>query len=622
MKIYYKTSFFTPAAAKYRSLSKEFKKYLKAVMMLVEDAYRLDKKRFIAVIITLAAGVSLLGLSLGVLLKYVKHLEFETTIDYFGYSFNARDGYLLTLISFSVIFLLVLSAGMLFYSKMKTRDILIEFNLKALVNITEKFGWSPPDKIAWINDLALFTDIKSLYRGDAQKSALAMRRIIEGFQHLFVTLGGIVVLLWLDVSATFYLFGIIFIALVFYNKINMRASRATREHENISGESSRRSIALIESVSSWPNSKLDSSVLYSITHEGVIKKNSKKLFDRFATRSMTEFLSNMLTGIAMGFLVMILGYSAINEEMSWAAVVGYIIILKTVMQSIKSILKMLTAVARLYPGISRLYEFNRNINKPSLSSMHKISEVMLSFAEDAILEKSEKSVILKKGDIVGFSAPMTLSRYSVKFFEKVLARGKGKRKKKSPVLLDSIAIAVPFKFLLAPIALRDLLGVSDNVNAGDLRVAAGSRAGKIEKVFPLDPDTVVTDKDLKKLSIDSMNYFSLISCTLSDRPILLVHGSLITEEWVNENRTVLENRILIICYNGLPDELTVPVKNIKTYIVAAADLDIVAAGNFNILKKRKAAIEKLLLEREEKVVSASERVLVISSTEEEEDDDE
>jgi hypothetical protein len=511
---------------------------------------------------------------------------------------------------------------MLLYSRLKTRDILIEFNLQALIRVTEKFGWSPPDPIAWVNDLALYADVKTLYRGDAQKSALALRRLMESFQHLFVALGGVIILLWLDAGATFYLVIIILLALIFYNKINMRASNATREYENISGESARKSRALIESVSSWPNPGLDRSVLNGITHEGVIKKNSKKLFDRFVTRSMTEFLSNVLTGIALGFLVLILGYSAINEEKSWASVVGYIIILKTVMQSIKSILKMLTAIARLYPGISRLYGFNRNKNKSTLSSMYKINEVKLSFADDAILGKGEKSASLKKGDIVVFSAPVTLSRYSVKFFEKVLARGKGKGKKKSSVLLDSIAIAVPFKPLLAPVPLRDLLGISDNVNAGELRQAAGSRAGKIEKVFPLDPDRIVADKDLKKLSADSMNYFSLISCILSDRPIILAHDSLITEEWMNENRTALENRILVICFNGLPDELAVAAKNIKTYIVAAADLDIVAAGSFNILKKRKAAIVKILQEREERVVSTSKRVLVVSSTEEEEDDDE
>ena len=82
--------------------------------MLIYDAYQLDKKRFIAVIVTSGAGISMLGFSLGVLLKYVKHLESNTPLKYLGYQFYPRDGFVLAFVSVSSMLLLVLSAGFFF----------------------------------------------------------------------------------------------------------------------------------------------------------------------------------------------------------------------------------------------------------------------------------------------------------------------------------------------------------------------------------------------------------------------------------------------------------------------------------------------------------------------------
>ena len=81
-----------------------------------------------------------------------------------------------------------------------------------------------------------------------------------------------------------------------------------------------------------------------------------------------------------------------------------------------------------------------------------------------------------------------------------------------------MSIAVPLHPPLVPVTIRELMGLPAEIGAAELRSAAGSMARNIEKVFPLDPDTILTHKDLGKLSNDSLNRFSLISCTLSDKP--------------------------------------------------------------------------------------------------------
>ena len=58
---------------------------------------------------------------------------------------------------------------------------------------------------------------------------------------------------------------------------------------------------------------------------------------------------------------------------------------------------------------------------------------------------------------------------------------------------------------------------------------------------------------------------------------------------------MLKNRILIVCFNGLPDKQISQQTDIKTYIAAAADGAIVASGSFRLIKKTQCSLEKNLL---------------------------
>ncbi len=594
MKIKIKKHELNQIVNNFKLLRKDSKKYLKAVLMLLKDAYQLNKMRFILVFVTSGVGISMLGFSLGVLLKYVKQLESDHPLNYFGYTFAARDGFILGFISVFSMVLLILSAGFLLYSRLKTRDILVDYNLTILARVAEKFGWDPPDDIAWLNDTTLRSNIRTLYTNDSQRSAMALRRLTEGYQHFLISFGGIAVLFWLDAAASFFLILIILFSLIFYYKINKRASRATRDYENLSGDSVRRSRVLLDNIASWPNPDFNPALLRSVTHESDLKDNNILLFDRFATRSLTEFISYVLTAAALGFLVITLGYSAIEGLKSWASVVGYIVVLQMVMKAFKTFSKIITEVTRIYPGLSRLYEFNK---KPAAARSKKaIDKLNLVLSDDVLSDKKEKNITLRRGDIIGFSAPVSLSRYSVKFFTKVLEGAKGKRKKGGAALLDSISIAVPIHPPMVPVTLRELLGIPADMGADEVRNAAGSLAHNIEKVFPLDPERLLSPDDLQRLSNDSLKRLSLISCVVSEKPILLVHSSLITEGWLKENKTLLDNRILVVCFNGLPDKHISRKLVIRKYIVTAADGDIVAAGSFSMLKRSKRAVERIVEE--------------------------
>jgi len=602
---------------KFNSFRKEFKQYYKAVFKLVSDAYKLDKKRFMAVILTSGGGVSLLGFSLGILLKYVKKLEKNEAIIFFKHEYAVRDGFVLAVVSISVLIFILLSAGMLLYSRLKVRDILVDYHLKALPIVASKFGWEPPSEVAWINDATLKANIKTLYMGDPKKSANALRRLFEGTQHFFISIGGIFALFYIDTVASVYLIIIILFSIIFFNKINQRAAQSTRSYEKMSVGTSRRSLALLNNVSSWPNPHYNPAILRDVTHQGLLLDTSKVYFDRFVTRSMTEFVSYALTGIALSFLMFTLGHAAIKGEKSWAEIVGYIVVLRMVMQALKTLFKIFTEVARIYPGLNRLYRFDKS--KYPVQSEVKTDKLNIVLSNDAISEKNEKSINIRKGEVIALSAPISFSRFSVLFFEKVLSGRKFKKNKRG--LLGSISIAVPLSPPMVPVTLREMLGLQADVGADDLRKALGIYARKIEKIFPLEPDIPISAECMEKVSIDFLRRLSLVSCIISDRPIILVESSLLTDKWLMENKTTLEKRIIIACFKGLPDEIMSKEVFIKSYIVTAADGAIVFSGSYDMLKKRRDSIEKVLKDHEERVIATSKSGIVLNESDEDDDDE-
>jgi len=104
-------------------------------------------------------------------------------------------------------------------------------------------------------------------------------------------------------------------------------------------------------------------------------------------------------------------------------------------------------------------------------------------------------------------------------------------------------------------------------------------------------------------------------------PIILAESSLVTDKWFRENKSLLENRILILCLKGLPDEqinVDIPV---KTYMVAAPDGAIIGSGSFSFLNKKRVDFKKILKEHELKLIAKSKHGLVINSSDDDDDDD-
>ena len=163
--------------------------------------------------------------------------------------------------------------------------------------------------------------------------------------------------------------------------------------------------------------------------------------------------------------------------------------------------------------------------------------------------------------------------------------------------------------------------MTDETGGDDLKKAAGTMAGKIEKVFPLLPDTVIEQKDLDRLPEEALLYFSLMSSLVSDRPLIMAQSLVITEKWLAEFKDNLKERILIVCYQGLPEKQISSKTAFKIFLAAAADCTIAAAGSFSFINKKRNAVNALLKERADLLIASSEKLIVLTDDDEDEDDD-
>lgn len=595
-------------------IRKEFKKYRNAVFWILREAYLLDKKKFIVIIFAFLTGLGILGGSLSILYKYVKLLESGHPLKILHHEFPVRNEYMLAAVSVLFMILLISGAAFLLSAKKRIDNRMLEFSLYSIKKVAAQYGWQPENRAAWMSNTKLFSEVKKIYQGDARKSGMALRRILNGLQHLLISFGGLIVLLWMDALATLFVFIIMLAALYFYSLVSKGAAGASRRDEELSANASLKSRMLLTSVSSWPNPELDHSVFYDVIHKGTIRDRIKAQCDRFTSQSKSEFVSYITTAVILSFLLFFMGRNAIKGETNWALLVAYIVLLRTIMQSFKNLFQMVTAVSRYYPGIKRLYKFFRYNTFPDKG--YDIDELHLHIVKDGLSEKSGHEQVVKKGDIAGLVIPVAFSRYSVQFISHVLS---GNKKKSVNGFSSSVSIALPLTKPLIPVSLRVLLGLPENWDQQAVKSSLGKNASKIKKYLGLDPDAVISPESWAGLNDDDLRNISLLGAEASTRPVLIIHWQLASEEWLKKHANHLANRIVFICYDGEPSGNGF--NNLAINIVAAIDAAIIGSGSGKWLKKSWLQLKELREEISKKLISQSPGFIVGMFSDEDEDDD-
>lgn len=599
-----------------KRIRKEFKKYRKAVFWLLNEAYSLDKKKFILIIFASFTGLGTLGGSISILYKFVKLLESNHPLKILYFEFPVRDKYLLAVVSLIFMVFLIAGAAFLLYAKKRIDNLMLEFSLSALKRVTVQYGWQPDNRAAWISNSKLYSEVKKIYQGDARKSGMAMRRLLNGLQHFLISFTGLVALLWMDALATLFVFIIMLFALYFYYSVGQGAAGASRRDEELSSSASLKSRKLLVSVSSWSNPEIGRETFNGAVDTGIIRDRIKAQCDRFTSQSKSEFVSYITTAFILSFLLFFMGKKAMKGEISWALLVTYIFLLRTIMQSFKNLFQVVTAVSRYYPGIKRFYKFCRE-NTPA-GKKHNINELHLQITKDGFYEKSGYKPVIKKGDIAGLVIPVEFTRYSVTFISHVLS---GDKKKSGYDLSSLISVALPLSKPVVPVSFRTLLGLPEKWDQKTIKLNLGENALKIKKYLSLDPDDVISPKSWEGLSDDDLRNISLLGAEASTRPILIIHEQLVSEGWLKEHSKHLANRIVFICYEGEPSWVRLNKLSFNTIVVAAVDATIIGCGSGKWLKKS----WQLLKERQEQIskglISQSPDFIVGMFSDEDEDDD-
>jgi len=596
-------------------IRKEFYKYRSAVFWLLHEAYILDKRKFITIIFAFFAGLGILGGSLSILYKYVKLLESDHPLKIFHYQFPVRNEFMLAAVSILFMLLLISGAAFLLFAKKRIDNRMLEFNLTALKRVAVQYGWQPDNRAAWLSNSKLYSEVKKIYQGDARKSGMAMRRILNGMQHFIISFAGLFVLLWMDALATLFVFSIMLAALYFYSLVSKGAAGASRRDEELSGGASSKSRRLLVSVSSWPNPEIDREIFNDVIHAGIIRDRVKAQCDRFTSQSKSEFVSYIITAVILSFLLFFMGRNAIRGEISWALLVAYIFLLKTIMQSFKSLFQVVTVVSRYYPGIKRFYKFCRETTPAG--KRYNINELHLPIVKDGIYEKSGYKPVIKKGDIAGLVIPIPFSRYSVKFISRVLS---GDKKKFVNNVSSLISVALPLSKPVVPVSLRVLLGLPEEWDRKTVNLILGNKASKIKKYLSLDPDDIIGPESWARLSDDDLKAISMLGAEASTRPILVIHEQLVSEGWLKENANRMADRIVFVCYEGEPSWRRL--HKLSFNFVAAVDATIIGCGSgkwlknsWYLLKERQEQISKVLISQSPDFITG------MFSDEDEDDDD-
>lgn len=507
-----------------------------------------------AILAASVAGVGLSGAALGLVLYYLSALEQGLSLVILHMQWSAREPNLLIWVTVVAFVLLVAGFSLVFAAKRAIVDLACRFQVHIAGQVVSFFGGRVINPMDYAGPGRLASALNRLATADARQCGIAVRRLLSSVIPLCVTLVGLAVLSWLDVSATAFLAMIIILAMPVFYRINLAATRATKRFEALSQGLRGSGLDLVNRFALCTPNAGPEQLVETHDQAGTIRASAIAFRDRFVGLARAEYASQIILAVTVCALVLYLGNQALAERIPWTAVVAYLLVLRFTMGGFRQVFQGMATYARLFPSIHRLhYYFSRGTANGAGKPVSRRTLRVVGWRRG--LFQHGRTVMLPPAGVIGMTAPLPATRYSASVYAQMLA---GRRPDRFHRIIDRMTIAVP--------CAGDDCSVPHGCQDMEYVAATGTDGA-------LPPVTLVEKKTLRD------------------------------HTWLWNSVNGADRRLVVICDRSGPSARTsVPV---HTHLVGSVDGVVVAAGDPEWLRLRWPKIKEILKEREQAVTGRS-----------------
>gem|GEM_PF-578378 len=530
--------------------SETIRQYGATLKLIAADSVWRFKKESFFILLTGFLGTSFQLLTIGLALYYAHTLEKGGIIKLLGLEFQARTSMaLLFLLGMGVLPLLLLSAGLIYFSKTKTIALMRKYEEFCAKRIFSLFGssikvWMPPEQ-SFNNDRT----ISRLVRIDSRNNSRVLGIILAIVVPTIILLVSICTLFYTNIFLTCLMLVFFGIASFFQYKINIVGVRNSTRMENYVRDYVVEYNQIIQRQKNLSNPLPENEAWFEneLFSSDKIKRYMDAYVGRLKVLETSHFVSNILFAIAIFMLLLIMGTRIIFKADNWSNLVIYLIALRYVLVNLRQLNRQITNINRFYPQIKRYFLFLKNTETSRENRTLDPVSYMIQAANST--ENSLKTWQLSKGSKLGLVSAVKLNRYSLEFMFNCLLGHSGRESRNA---LESVWF-MALDYGNAYSSLRGFLRLPAGYSLQHLQkdLEESELWDKFEKQLPCDLEKPIprekwdqADTDLKVAlalfsAIHSQNYWVMLEENalrhLSDRTL---------QFFMNR----LSNRILVIVF--------------------------------------------------------------------------
>lgn len=530
------------AGPRVRHLRVQLRSYSGAMAWLLGRLWRSFRWRLVRAIATAQVGVVVVGAGASLAVYYAQKLESDGQLQLGRVALEARADTTLMLIVAVVLVVLLLGGGVLLLAQRSIVDMAAELNHHVRMDVAMAYGGELPESTSWRTDRALWRALWVLQTRDARRTAIVTRNLLRNTVHVGIGVVGFGALFYLEPFVTVLFVGVVLVALLAYYAANIVSVRATRRYETVAPGARKGLHQLVQRAQTLSQPWLTRAELEPALGNETVDEETRAFRDRFGAHIYTEFLSFAVMGVVLAGFIGYMGSEALAGAMPWTRLIAYMVVLRVTLSSLRQVLATVAFFSRFYPSIERLHRFFCASN--NRRSPEPLEELPVHPSAATLTESPEMARPARRGDVMGLTLPVSLSRYSLGLMVPVFAGSDPKARRRR---LGQIAMAAPLAVPPVAASMHSLLPLDGDWDAAGLRARLGEHADAVEAAIGLDPHAAVPADGWAQLPREAAERLVLVAAEASERPVLAVDAGLVTPEWVERLSQEGEGRILLVC---------------------------------------------------------------------------
>lgn len=338
---------------------RRFRRYASIVMWMLRDGLLRFRRRVILILSANLAGMGLQLSAFGLIFATARALERGATLTFMGLTFTPRESPAgLALIAVFSTALLAAAGVVIYFSR--TRGIGLrrryeEFCSKRVLLLASKLPLPTADVA---NRILAENGVSMIAHRHARTAGRVLWTLVNGSIPVGRAIIALVVMFAISWYWTLAVVCVMPVAGYLLYGVNVSAARASWRRDRRAAPASRaKRLAMQHLVSNAaPLSETDA-VMGELFHKGKGRKMTDAFFERFVIRERAQLVSNLFAATAILAVLLVAGMEVFKGQLSWTALLAYLVALRIFLSSTRGVLGVLLQVSRFYPYLRRYCDF-------------------------------------------------------------------------------------------------------------------------------------------------------------------------------------------------------------------------------------------------------------------------